>query len=278
VRREAGVIDLQGRKALVTGASVGIGAAIVQALAEHGAEVAFCARGQENLDALAEQLGGLPGAVHPFQADLSTVGGAAGLCDQVAASVGDVDILVNNLGQAPPRDFLDTTDEEWEDLFRVNVFSAVHCSRRVIPAMVRQRWGRIVMIASGAAREPNPALVDYSASKAALLAIGTGLARNYARANVLVNTVLPGAVRTPLGEESAAGALAAGDISSIDEFFDRMSSSIPMGRFASPAEIGDVVLFLCSEMASYITGTEIVVDGGWTPNRLGEAASGRLLG
>ena len=206
------------------------------------------------------------------------MGGAAELCDRVATEVGDIDILVNNLGQAPPRDFLETTDEQWEELFRVNVFSAVHCSRRVIPAMVRQRWGRVVMIASGAARDPNPALVDYSASKAALLAVGTGLARNYARANVLVNTVLPGAVRTPLGEESAAGALAAGDIATVDEFFDRMSSGIPLGRFASPAEIANVVLFLCSEMASYVTGTEIVADGGWTPNRLGEASSGRLLG
>jgi NAD(P)-dependent dehydrogenase (short-subunit alcohol dehydrogenase family) len=270
--------DLSGRCALVTGASMGIGAATVRALAEHGADVVFCSRSQENVDSLAASLTGLPGKVFPIAADLSTVTGAAGLCDAIESAGHTIDILVNNLGHAPPRDFLETTDEQWEELFRVNVFNAVHITRRVLPQMVGQRWGRIIMIASGAASDPNPALIDYSASKAALLAVGTGLARNYGYANVLVNTLSPGAVRTPLFEQTAADAVAAGDAVSVDEVHDRQSSGVPLGRFAAPSEIADVVVFLSSPMASYITGTELSVDGGWTPNRLGSPASGRLLG
>ena len=267
--------DLSGRRALVTGASAGIGAATVQALAEHGADVVFCSRAEDNVDALAGSLRGLPGTVLPIAADLSTLAGAARLCDAIESAGQTIDILVNNLGHAPPRDFLETTDDQWEELFRVNLFIAVHITRRLVPHMVGQRWGRIIMVASGAASDPKPGLIDYSASMAALLALGTGLARNYGYANVLVNTLSPGAVRTPLFERIAADAVDAGEGGSVDEVLDRQSSGVPLGRFAKPAEIADVVVFLSSSMASYITGTEIAVDGGWTPNRLGGPVSAR---
>jgi NAD(P)-dependent dehydrogenase (short-subunit alcohol dehydrogenase family) len=260
--------DLSGRCALVTGASMGMGATTVQRLAEHGAAVIFCSRSQENLDALAASLEGLPGKVLPVAADLSTVAGASRLCDALDTAGHLVDILVNNLGHAPIRDFAETTDEQWEELFRVNLFNAVHITRRVLPHMISQRWGRVIMIASVAAHDPNPNLIDYSASKAALLAMATGLARNYGHANVLVNTLSPGGVLTPLAEQTARDAVARGEAESVDELHSRQARGVPLQRFARPAEIADVVAFLCSSGADYITGTEICVDGGWPTNCL----------
>lgn len=254
-------LDLTGHTAVVTGASAGIGAETVRALASHGANVAFCARNREGVDALASQLGDLAGGVHPFVADMADGDSVAAFCDDVEGALGAPDILVNNVGASPSRNFLYMQDDEWEELFRLNLLSAVRCTRRFLPAMREQRWGRIVMISTVAAKYPNAALIDYAASKAALVATATALARKYAADNVLINSVLPGRVRTPMWER-AAGEIAEGAGKDLEEVFAERSRDIPLGRFGAAPELANVVLFLVSSLADYVAGAAIDADGG----------------
>ncbi len=254
-------LDLSARRAVVTGASAGIGAEVVRAFAEHGAAVAFCARHLEGVDALAAELSDLPGPVHGLVADMADGAEVARFCDEAETALGGVDILVNNVGASPSRNFLYMADEEWEDLFRLNLLSAVRCTRRFLPGMREQRWGRVVMVGTVASKYPNAALVDYAASKAALSATAKALARKYAADNVLVNSVLPGRIRTPMWE-GAAAEIAASSHGDVEAVFGERSRDIPLGRFGKPAEIANVVLFLASEMASYVAGATIDIDGG----------------
>lgn len=254
-------VDLSGRKAVVTGGSKGIGGAIVDRLAAAGAEVAFCARTRHEVEAQAEAAADLPGAVHPVVADLSDAAGVDGFLDQVAENLGDPDIIVNNVGSSPSRNFLHMSDEDWEDLFRLNLLAAVRCTRRFLPAMRKQRWGRVVMIGTTAAKYPNPALIDYAASKAALIATGKALARKYGADNVLVNSVLPGLIRTPMWERAASEIASARDVD-VEAVFAERGQNIPIGRYGSALEVADVVLFLASDAASYVNGAALDVDGG----------------
>ncbi len=254
-------LDLTGRTAVVTGASAGIGAASVRALAAHGASVAFCARHREGVDECAAALSDLPGAVHPFVADMGDGESIATFCDDAEQALGHVDVLVNNVGASPSRNFLYISDEDWEDLFRLNLLSAVRCTRRFLPGMRERRWGRVVMIGTVASKYPNAALVDYAASKAALSATATALARKYAADNVLINTILPGRVRSPMWER-AAGEIASSSGKDLEAVFEERSRDIPIGRFGRPEEIAGMVLFLASEMASYVAGASFDVDGG----------------
>jgi len=257
-------LDLTGRKAVVTGASGGIGAEVVRAFATHGASVALCARNQDGLDALAADLDGLAGSVHPFVADMADGESVAAFCDAAEAAIGAPDILVNNVGASPSRNFLYTKDEEWEELFRLNLLSAVRCTRRFLPSMREQHWGRVVMVGTVASKYPNAALVDYAASKAALSATAKALARKYAADGVLVNSVLPGRVRTPMWERAAGEIATAADADSpdVEAVFQERSRDIPVGRFGDPREIANVILFLASDLAAYVAGASIDVDGG----------------
>jgi 3-oxoacyl-[acyl-carrier protein] reductase len=153
------------------------------------------------------------------------------------------------------------TDDDWNDLFELNVLSAVRCTRRLLPAMRSSKFGRIVMISSVAARQPSAALIDYASTKASLNAITKALARKYAADGVLVNTVLPGRVRTAMWER-AAGEIAESSDQDIEDVFAERSRDIPVGRFGTAEEIADVVLFLCSDLAGYVSGAAIDVDGG----------------
>jgi len=169
-------LDLTGRRALVTGASLGIGEACVKTLADLGAHVDFCARGRDAVEALAvfaPQQGA--GSVSGHVADMSEGESVRKLLDAVLAG-GAVDILVNNVGASPSRNFLYMSDEDWIQLHELNLLSAVRCSRALLPGMRERRWGRIVMIASGAAFYPGAALIDYAATKAAMVATGKALA------------------------------------------------------------------------------------------------------
>ena len=252
-------IDVSGRRAVVTGASKGIGAETVLALAESGASVAFCARGKEGIDAL---LGSTDKSlVHGYVADASDAADLDRFLDAAEADLGaPPDILVNNAGASPSRNFLHMSDEDWEDGFRLNLFSAIRCTRRLLPAMRKQRWGRIVNVSSSGAKYPNAALIDYSASKAAMLAMSKALARKYGADNVLVNAVNPGLILTPMWER-AAGEIAAASGRTMEEVIDEMSKDVPLGRYGTGREVADVIVFLCSEQASYIAGTVIEVDG-----------------
>ena len=153
------------------------------------------------------------------------------------------------------------SDDDWTSLFELNLLSAVRCTRRLLPAMRKQGWGRVVMISTGGAKYPNAALVDYAASKSALVTTAKALARKYGSDGVLVNSVLPGLIRTQMWERAASEIAGAGG-QSVEDVFAARSENVPVGRYGTAEEVADLVLFLCSDRASYINGAAIDVDGG----------------
>jgi NAD(P)-dependent dehydrogenase (short-subunit alcohol dehydrogenase family) len=251
------------RRALVTGASAGIGAAVVRALVARGVRVACCARSSQGLDELVASIedDGDRELVHPYVADMGDADSTASFLEAVASEVGGIDIVVNNVGASPSRNFLYMSDDDWASLFQLNLMSAVRCTRAFLPHMRTQRWGRVVMVSTGAAKNPDASLVDYAATKAAMVSVAKSLARKYGADNVLVNSVLPGLVRTSMWDR-AAGEIAESSGTDVESVFASRSANVPLGRFATPEEIAHVVLFLCSEQASYVNGAAIDVDGG----------------
>lgn len=256
------MLDLSGHRAVVSGASVGIGAETVRVLAGHGADVAFCARTPETVDALAASLTDAPGTVRGYVADMADADAIAGFCDAVEAELGAPDIVVNNVGASPSRNFLHMSDDDWTSLFELNVMAAVRLTRRFLPAMRAQRWGRVVMMNTAAAKYPGPAIIDYSATKGALAVATKALARKYAADNVLINSIAPGRIRTEMWERTAREVAEARGLDDVEAVFAERSKDIPIGRFGQADEIANVVLFLCSDLATYVAGATIDVDGG----------------
>lgn len=254
-------LDLTGRRAVVTGASLGIGEATVMTLADLGATVDFCARGQEGVDSLAGyQPESDAGSVAGHVADMGDGESTQAFIDAVLAG-GGVDILVNNVGASPSRNFLYMSDEDWQDLHELNLLSAVRCTRAFLPGMRENTWGRVVMIATGAAFYPGAALIDYAATKAAMVATGKALAGKYGRDGILVNSVLPGLIHTAMWER-AAGEIAEASGSTAADVITNNGKSVPVGRYGTSKEVADVIAFLCSPAASYVNGAAITVDGG----------------
>jgi NAD(P)-dependent dehydrogenase (short-subunit alcohol dehydrogenase family) len=250
-----------GRTALVTGATRGIGEAIARALADDGIAVAFCGRDADAVGELAEELGRLAPGSTGVVADLAVPAGADELIARVKETIGPVGIVVNNVGHSGPPGFSDLDDDDWARLIDLNLMSAVRCTRAFLPEMRTRRFGRVVMIGSTAARFPEPHNIAYAATKAALVAVAQGLARSGGRHNVLVNSVLPGLIRTPLWEAEAAR-IAAAKGQSADEVFAEIAQSVPQARFGRPEEVAAVVRFLVSDAAGYLNGAVIDVDGG----------------
>lgn len=255
-------VDLSGRLALVTGASEGIGAATVRALAAHGADVAFCSRHAASGEALVGELEGSTGKVCHYVADMADAASTADFLGAVGSDLGAVDILVNNVGNSPSRNFLHMDDEDWTSLFELNLLSAVRCTRQLLPAMRKQKWGRVVMVATSGAKYPNPALVDYAASKAAMVAVGAALAKKYGADGVLVNSVLPGLIRTPMWERTA-DEVAQATGGTPEDVFAQRSANIPLRRYGKAEEVAALVLFLASPYGGYVNGAAIDVDGGF---------------
>ena len=249
-------LDLSGRRAVVTGASLGIGEATVKELADLGAHVTFCAR---NADAV-EKLAAYGDSVVGLVADMGDQASTEAFLDQVEAA-GTTDILVNNVGASPSRNFLYMTDEDWEDLHELNLLSAVRCTRRLLPAMRKQHWGRVVMIASGAAKYPNAALVDYGTTKAAMISLSKSLSKKYGGDGVLTNSILPGLIHTAMWERAATEIAEAND-TTMDAVLANNGKGVPVGRYGTSEEVAQVIAFLCTEAASYVNGAAIEVDGG----------------
>ena len=255
-------MDLSGRVALVTGASKGIGNASVRLLADHGATVAFCARGTEAVDELSAYAPASgSGSVRGYVADMADASSTRGLLEAASEEVGRVDVLVNNVGASPSRNFLYMSDDDWVDLHQLNLMSAVRCTRYCLPHMRRQKWGRIIMIATGAAFSPNAALIDYAATKAAMVATAKALAGKYGADNVLTNTVIPGLIRTDMWERAAAEIAEANDTDA-EAIFARNSTGVPQGRYGTAEEVAAGVVFLASNAANYINGSCLTIDGG----------------
>jgi NAD(P)-dependent dehydrogenase (short-subunit alcohol dehydrogenase family) len=253
--------DLQGRVAVVTGAGAGIGAATVRTLAAAGAAVAFCARNAADVTALESAIAADGGRALGVVADMSDSGQTAAFLERATAELGPVDVLVNNVGQSPSRNFQRMSDEDWSGLLELNLLAAVRCTRAVLPGMRERGHGRVVMVASLAAKHPDAALIDYAAAKAALMATAKALARRYGRDGVLVNSVLPGLIHTPMWDR-AAGEIAAARNEEPGKVIDRMARTVPLQRYGSAEEVAAVIGFLVSDAASYVNGAAIDVDGG----------------
>jgi NAD(P)-dependent dehydrogenase (short-subunit alcohol dehydrogenase family) len=256
-------IELKGRKAVVTGSTAGIGRAIAEGLARAGASVVINGRGEERVAAALRELRELfPKAQFAgVSADLATSEGSAALVAQAP----DADILVNNVGTARPNGFFEQDDSEWLDLFQLNVMSGVRAARHYVPKMTARGWGRVVFISSESALNIPKEMIDYGMTKTALLAISRGLAELVAGTGVTVNSVLPG----PTDSEILGGWMKqtaqSQDITKAEaeqQFLKTMRPTTLIKRFATTAEVANMVVYACSEQASATTGAALRVDGG----------------
>ena len=252
-------LDLTGKRAVVTGASLGIGEACVKMLADHGAEVCFCARTPESVEKLSSHAND-KGSIKGYIADMGQKESTQVFIEKILHE-GGVDILVNNVGASPSRNFLYMKDEDWQELHELNLLSAVRCTRSFLPHMRESKWGRVVMISSSAGKYPNAALIDYGATKAAMISISKSLAKKYGSDGVLINSVLPGLIHTAMWER-AASEIAEATGGKMEDVIKNNGASVPVGRYGTSDEVASLVTFLCSEAASYINGTSIEVDGG----------------
>jgi NAD(P)-dependent dehydrogenase (short-subunit alcohol dehydrogenase family) len=254
-------LGLNGAVAVVTGASKGIGLAITRALVAEGVTVIAGARDSTpEITALAEG-----GQVHFVKVDLSTVEGAQAVVD-AASSLGRLDILVNNVGAVTPRTegFLKITDEQWLHSVNLNLMAAVRTSRAALPAMIAAGRGVIVTTNSVNARLPDPGVLDYSATKAALGNFCKSLSKEFGPAGIRVNTVSPGPVATDLwlGAGGVAETFAKANGTDPEAIAAGAAAGSVTGRFTKPEEVADLVVFLASDRAANITGADFTIDGG----------------
>jgi NAD(P)-dependent dehydrogenase (short-subunit alcohol dehydrogenase family) len=254
-------LGLAGRTAVVTGASKGIGLAVTRSLASEGASVvAGALSGSAELDELTRTAD-----VRAVSVDLSTPAGPAELVAAAAGELGGIDVLVNNVGAVRPRlqGFTALTDEDWEWSLTINLMAAVRTMRSAIPHMADRPGATIVTISSVNAFLPDPGVIDYSAAKGALTNLCKSLSKELGP-GIRVNTISPGPVRTDLWLGRGGVAATVGQSSRTDpgDVVRQQEAQAATGRFTTPAEIADLVLFLASDRAANITGSDFVIDGG----------------
>jgi NAD(P)-dependent dehydrogenase (short-subunit alcohol dehydrogenase family) len=254
-------LHLNGKVVVVTGASKGIGLAITRSLAAEGATVvAGALNGSPELDVLADQ-----GNVHPVRVDLTHRGGPRALIDEAVARHGAIDVLVNNVGAVRPRlqGFLALTDEDWDWAIGINFLAALRTTREALPHLMRRAGASIVTISSVNAFLPDPTVIDYSAAKGALTNLCKSLSKEFGP-SVRVNTISPGPVQTDLwlGQGGVAATVAEVTGLSAERVAEQAIDGASLGRFTYPQEVADLVLFLASDRAANITGSDFLIDGG----------------
>jgi len=243
-------MDLKGRVAIITGAAQGIGRAICQRLASEGADLALCDINPEGVQDAAKEMSNHGAKVLALRTNVASASEVEGLVKKVLEDWGRVDILVNNAGITKDSLLVRMRDEDWDLVLDVNLKGAFYCTREVLRPMMKQRWGRIINVASVVGAMGNAGQANYVASKAGLIGLTKASAREMAARGITVNAVAPGFIETGMTQKLP------------EEIRQAMLRQIPLGRFGLPEDVAGVVSFLASEASSYITGQVIHINGG----------------
>jgi NAD(P)-dependent dehydrogenase (short-subunit alcohol dehydrogenase family) len=254
-------IDLQGKTALVSGSTAGIGLAIAEGLLAAGAEVIINGRTQSRIESAMMKLRKPGRRVRGVAADAGTAEG----CNMLITAAQEVDILVNNIGIFAPGSIFEIEDHEWQRFFTVNVMSGVRLSRYHVPRMMKSGWGRVVFVSSESALQIPAEMVHYGMTKLAQLAVARGFAEAAAGSGVTINSILPGPTRSE-GVGQFVHDLVGSDANAGDLFMATYRPSSLLRRLAEPEEIANLVVYLCSSQAAATTGAALRVDGGLIRN------------
>lgn len=255
-------LGLKDKVALVAGASQGMGRATALAFAREGAKVAICARGEAALNAAADMIRKQTGGeVLAVVADMSKAEDIKKFVNDSAGHFGRIDTVVNNAGGPPPGEFMKFTDEDWRNAFNLSFMSTMRMTREAVPHMRKVGGGKVVNITSYSVKEPIAGLVLSNAVRSAVIGLAKTLSRELARDNILFNNVCPGRIDTDRAQKlNKARAERLGR--PVEEINKEMAAEVPLGRYGTPEETADLIVFLGSDRASYITGTTIAIDGG----------------
>lgn len=244
------MLSLEGRIAIVTGGSQGIGRASALALAKAGAKVAISGRRAEKLDPVAEEIKALGSDALKFAMDVSNADAVQAMVAQTIAQWGKIDILVNNAGITKDTLVMRMKNDDWSNVIKTNLDGAFYCTRAVLPSMVKQRFGRIINLSSIVAQSGNAGQANYIASKSGIIGLTKAVAAEVARRNITVNAIAPGFIDTAMTSGLPA------------ELKEKMLGAIPMGRMGTDAEVAHGVVFLALPETSYITGHVLNINGG----------------
>ncbi|HEY9622223.1 MAG TPA: SDR family oxidoreductase [Crinalium sp.] len=260
-------LQLTGKTAIVTGGSAGIGFAIAKALYREGVSIAIAARDPNRLAAAADEIRALPSQgnqVIAIAADVTQSESIETIVSKTLDAFGQIDILINNAGSARAGSFLDLGDDAFVDAWNLKLLGYIRLVKAVVPDQIRRRDGRIVNIIGGAGRTPRSNFLPGGTTNAALLNFTRGISSELAQHNIRINAISPGLTATERADRIAEQTAASRGVS-VDQVKAESLKAIPLGRLARPEEIANLALFLVSDLAASITGTEILVDGGQTP-------------
>ncbi len=260
-------LGLTGKIAIVTGGSDGIGKAAAISMASEGAKVAIVSRTQADLDAAAEDIKKETGNndIMGIAADVIDEAQVQNMVDTVVGAWGGLDILVNNAGTSAAGKFENVTNETWDTDLGIKVYGAIHCSRAALPHMKRRGGGRIINTTTPGGKASGAGSLPTSLSRAAGISLTKAMSKDYAADNILINTICVGILKSRQHRRRWEAAHEKDSSLTLDTFYDKMGGNVPVGRIGEAREAGDVICFLASERASYITGASINVDGGSSP-------------